>query len=138
MGGTFSDTTTNNTTGATAVYNVTLDKVDQNAALGPYETPTNANGHMAGAEFTIVGQSGQTSDDAKDDAVAVGTDGQDYTSSVLAITDGTNFNYGDFNVAAGQTVNGWVSFELPPGVTIASVQWSPGFSGQAATWTVGS
>jgi hypothetical protein len=91
---------------------------------------------MAGAEFTIAGESGQTSDDANDDAVAVGTDGQDYTSSVESITDGANFNYGEFNVTAGQTVNGWVSFELPPGVSIASIEWAPG-GGQAATWTVG-
>lgn len=62
-------------------------------------------------------------------AVAVGTDGQDYTPSFANITDGTNFNDGDFNVSAGQTVNGWVSFELPPGVTIASVQWTPGLGG---------
>ena len=138
VGGTFTDTTTNNTTGATSVYNVTLDKVDQNAALGPYETLTNPADHAAGAEFTIAGTSGQTSDDANSDAVAIGTDGQDYTPSFVTITDGTNFDSGEFNVASGQTVNGWVSFELPPNVTIASVQWSPGFSGQAATWTVGS
>jgi len=137
VGGTFTDTTTNNTTGATTTYNVTLDKVDQNAALGPYETLTNGNDHVTGAEFTIAGTSGQTSDDANSDAVAVGTDGQDYTFSANSITDGTNFNYGEFNVSAGQTVNGWVSFELPPGVSIASIQWAPG-GGQAATWTVGS
>lgn len=137
VGGSFQDTTTDNTTGATAVYNVTLDKVDQSAALGPYETLTNASDHMAGAEFTIAGTSGQTSDDANSDAVAVGTDGQDYTASFDTITDGTNFQNGEFNVAAGQSVNGWVAFELPPGVSIVSIQWAPG-GGRAATWTVGS
>jgi len=137
VGGTFSVSGPNGPSGANTTYNVTLDKVDQHAALGPYETLTNGNDHVTGAEFTIAGKSGQTSDDVNSDAVAVGTDGQDYTFSADAITDGTNFNYGEFNVTAGQSVNGWVSFELPPGVSIASVQWAPG-GGQAATWTVGS
>lgn len=138
VGGLFSVTGPNGPSGATTVYNVTLDKVDQHATLGPYGDLTNGNDHVTAAEFTIAGQSGQSSDDANSDAVAVGSDGQDYTASFDTVTDGTNFQYGEFNVAAGQSVSGWVSFELPPGVTIASVQWSPGFSGQAATWTVNS
>ena len=32
---------------------------------------------------------------------------------------------------------GWVTFELLPGVTLAQVQWAPG-GGVAATWTVAS
>jgi hypothetical protein len=138
VGSGFVVTGANGPSGANTVYNVTLDKVDQQASLGSYETLTNGNDHVTGAEFTIAGTSGATTDDANSDAVAVGTDGQDYTPSFDTITDGTNFNSGDFNVAAGQTVNGWVSFELPPGVTIASVQWTPGIGGQTATWTVGS
>jgi hypothetical protein len=136
VGESFSVTGPNGPSGATTVYNVTLDKVDQHAALGAYEDLTNGNDHVTAAEFTIAGQSGQSSDDADSDAVAVGSDGQDYTAAFDTVTDGTNFQSGEFNVAAGQTVNGWVSFELPAGVTIASVQWSPGFSGQAATWNV--
>ncbi len=34
------------------------------------------------------------------------------------------------------TVAGRVTFELPPGVTVASVKWSAGLDRAAATWTV--
>ena len=138
IGSGFEVTGPNGPAGATTVYDVTLDQVDQHASLGQYETLTNGDDHVTGAEFTITGKTGQTTDDADSDAVAVGTDGQDYTASFDTITDGTNFNHGDFNVGPGQAVKGWVAFELPPGVSIASIQWSPGLGGQTATWTVGS
>jgi hypothetical protein len=118
-------------------YTVTLDEVNQNAVPGPYETPQQAGDHFASARFTITGVTGNTSDDANNDASAIGTDGTEYPSSVATLTV-PNFNYGDFKVAAGQSVSGYVAFELPGGVRVASVQWSPELTGQAATWTVGS
>jgi hypothetical protein len=48
------------------------------------------------------------------------------------VTAGTNFNSGEFDVSPGQTVTGWVSFELAPGATMASIQWSPGAGSQTA------
>jgi hypothetical protein len=126
----------NGANGETTTYTVSLDQVDQHAGLTAYESLQTSGDHMAGAQFTIAGSSGQSSDDTNSDAVAVGTDGQDYTATFNSITDGTNFNSGEFNVGPGQSVKGWVAFELPSGVTVASVQWSPGLGGQTATWTV--
>lgn len=118
-------------------YDVTLDKVDQHATLGPYETLSNQADHAAAAEFTIKGDSGQTSDDANSDANAIGSDQTEYQFAAIQLTV-PNFSSGLFNVAPGQTEKGWVAFELPPGVTVAQVQWAPGFSGKAATWQVSS
>jgi hypothetical protein len=118
-------------------YDVTLDKVTQNAALAPYETLENAADHAAAAEFTIKGDSGQSSDDANSDADAIGSDQTEYQSSFTSLTV-PDFSGGVFNVAAGQTEKGWVAFELPPGVSVAQVQWAPGLDSAAATWTVGS
>ena len=112
-GTTFEITGPNGPNGETTTYQVTLTQVLQQA-------------------------SGQASDNANVDAVAVGSNGQNYTSEFDEITAGTNFSNGDINVSPGQSLNGWVSFELPPGVSIASVQWHPGPGGEAATWTVGS
>ena len=137
VGTSYQVTGDNGPQGATTVYTVTLDQVQQQATLGQYETLTNGSDHVTAAEFTITGKTGQTSDDANTDAVVVGTDSQNYQSAADTITAGTDFKYGDFNVSAGQTVTGWVSFELAQGVTIASVQWAPGFESQTATWTVG-
>jgi len=124
------------TTGDGSSYDVTLDQVEQHAAAGPYEAPQNAGDHFAAAQFTITGVSGSTSDDANNDASAVGSDEQQYQSSDATLTV-PNFDSGMFNVGPGQSVKGWVALELPPGVTVASVQWAPGFNGSAATWNLG-
>lgn len=118
-------------------YDVTLDKVRQHAALSPYETLSNQADHAAAAEFTITGDSGQASDDANSDANTIGSDQTEYQFAALSLTV-PNFSSGEFNVAPGQTEKGWVAFELPPGVTIAQIQWAPGFGAQAATWQVSS
>jgi len=137
VGGTFTDTVTDSSTNTTSSYDVTLVKVDQNAQpANQFDTPS--AGHLAAAEFTIKGDSGYTSDDANSDAVAVGSNGEDYTFSMNSTADGTNFNYGEFKVSGGQSVTGWVTFDIPAGVTVTSVQWGPPNSGQPATWTVGS
>jgi hypothetical protein len=130
IGTTFTVTSSDGTS-----YDVTLDQVKQNVYPGAYETPQTAGDHFAAAQFTIKGDTGATSDDANSDANAIGSDGQEYqfSASVSTLPD---FSYGQYHVSAGQSVKGWVAFELPPGVTVASVQWAPSFNGTAATWTV--
>lgn len=124
------------TAGDGTAYTVTLDQVSQNINPGAYETPQNAGDHYAAAQFTITGTSGSTADDANSDAAAIGSDGQQY--SYASIVSLPTFSYGEFHVSPGISVKGWVAFELPPGVTVASVQWAPSLTGSAATWTVGS
>ena len=136
--GTMFTVTTQDDNGNNVSYNVTAETVDQHAGLGPYQTLDNNADHMAAVKFTITGVTGQVSDDADSDAVAIGSDTTEYQPSFNSVTDGGNFDSGQFTVSPGQTVSGWVAFEVPPGKTIASVQWTPdSFSGQAATWTVG-
>jgi hypothetical protein len=137
-GTTFTVSGQNGPNGQDATYEVTMTRVVQHAVLGQDETVTTSGDHVAAARFTITGDSGQASDDANNDAVAVGSDGQDYTPAFDRIAEGTNFNGGDFNVSPGRQVIGWVVFELPPGVSVAQVQWSPGLGGQVATWDVSS
>jgi hypothetical protein len=136
IGTTFEVTGPNGPSGATTVYDVKLIAVEQQATLGQYDTLTNGADHITAAEFTVTGKTGQASDDADADAVAVGSNGQDYQPSFDQITAGTNFDSGQFNVSPGTTVTGWVAFEIAPGATIASIQWSAGFDGPVATWTV--
>jgi hypothetical protein len=137
LGTTFVVTTTDDNGNAVS-YRVTLVKVDQRAGLGPYESLTNTADHMVAARFTITGVTGQSNDDADSDATAIGTDTTEYQASFVSVSDGPNFNDGEFEAGPGQTVSGWVSFEVPSGQRVASVQWSAGFDGPAATWTLGS
>ena len=136
VGTTFKVTGNNGPNGASTVFTVTLNQVQQQATLGQYETLMNGSAHVAAAEFTVTGTSGQTSNNVNNDALVVGTDQQNHPTAFDAITAGTNFNHGEFSVSPGQTVTGWVSYELAPGVSVASVQWSPGWDGPVATWTV--
>jgi len=131
IGTTFTVTSSNGTS-----YDVKLDKVVQYATLAPYETLNNTQDHAAAAEFTITGDIGQSSDDANSDANAIGSDQTEYPFAAISLTV-PNFSSGEWEVAPGQTEKGWVAFELPPGVTVAQVQWAPGLNSQAATWTVG-
>jgi hypothetical protein len=136
IGTTFTVTTQENN-GNNVSYNATAVTVDQHAGLGPYETLNNNADHMAAVRFTLKGVTGQVSDDANSDAAAIGSDTTEYQPSYNSVTDGGNFNSGEFAVSPGEVVSGWVSFEVPPGKTIASVQWSPNsFSGSHATWTM--
>ena len=103
---------------------------------GAYVTPQNAGDHFAAAQFTITGVSGSVSDDANNDANAIGPDATEYQPTFLVNTL-PNFNSGEFNVGAGADRQGWAAFELPPGTMVASVQWAPSFNGSAATWDIG-
>lgn len=136
LGETFTDTTTD-INGSQVVYDVTATQVDQHAPLTPYETLDNPNDHLVAVRFTIKGDTGQADDNANNDAVVIGDDTTEYQSGVNSTADGGNFNYGDFKVSPGQTVSGWVTFEVPDGHKVTSVQWQPGGAGSGtATWTV--
>jgi hypothetical protein len=137
LGTTFTVTTQDNQ-GQDVSYTVKLTNVDQHAGLGAYETLNNPNDHMAAARFTVSGVTGQVNDNANSNATAIGTDTTAYSAAFNSITDGPNFNSGEFTVAPGETVSGWVAFEVPSGQRVASIQWAPGYSGDHATWTLAS
>ena len=85
--------------------------------------------------------SGTSSDDANLTASINGSDGQVYQATFDGIAGYTNFSSGDFRVAPGATEVGEVTFAVPDGVKVASVQWTPagGFgTGATSTWTIGS
>lgn len=121
--------------GVPSEYSVTLTRVDEHAHLDQYSQLVKHGDHLAAAEFTVAGMTGQASDDANNDAGVIGSDGQVYDPATAGVTEGTNFSGGVFSVSPGVTVKGWVSFELPEGVTVASIQWLTGRT--TATWTVG-
>ena len=43
-------------------------------------------------------------------------------NGLKSVADGTNFDNGEFNLSAGQSVTGSVSFELPPSVSATSIR----------------
>lgn len=132
LGTTFTDTTTDQS-GNDVSYDVTATKIaDLARGSDQFTTPDQGN-RFVGVKFRITGDTGYSSDDANNDAVLIGNDGQTYTADFSSISEGTNFNNGEFGVRAGQTQTGWVTFQVPKGVKVSSIQWAPG-SGQPAEW----
>jgi hypothetical protein len=134
LGTVFTVTSTDNS-GNPVSYDVTADKVlDRATGADEFSTPDPGN-RFVGVKFTIAGDAGYSTDDANNDAVLQGSDGQVYTADFNSISAGTNFNSGDFSVTAGRTQTGWVTFQVPDGVSVTSVQWQPGLGDQQpATW----
>jgi len=128
------------TDGSPAVYLITLLRVQDPAAPGNSAGAAGPGEHLAGAEFMIKDVTGNATEDANHDTVAQGSDQTTYMPSSSALAAGTNFNGGQFSVSPGDVVTGWIAFQLPGSVKIASIQWSPngGLSGTSASWTVNS
>lgn len=138
--GTMYTVTTQDNNGNDVIYGVTaMQVVDPATGSDQFSTPDPGN-RFVGVKFKITGMSGHSSDDANNDAVLQGDDGQVYNSDFNSITAGTNFNSGSFTVSKGGSQVGWVTFQVPKGVKVSQVQWDPnsGMSGdQPAVWTVG-
>ena len=107
------------------VSSVTLIKViDPAKGADEFNTPDNGK-RFVGAEFRIKDLSGTTDDDANSNAVAQGSNSQTYTADFSDIAGCTNFNDGEYNVTAGQSVVGCVVFQVPKGVKTSAIQWAP-------------
>ena len=79
-----------------------------------------------------------TDENSNNSATVTGSNEQAYTSSLEPVAAGTNFADGRILLQPGSSLVGWVSFELPDGVRITKVQWTPssGFSTRSAEWLV--
>ena len=123
--------------GSGDTYRVTLVKVID-PARGASEFDTADGGkHLVGAVFRIRALHGSPQDeDANTDAVLIGSNGQSYTFDIRDIAGYTNFDDGTIHVAQGETVTGSVAFQVPDGVKVAKVQWTPGMFGSTVQWSV--
>jgi hypothetical protein len=120
-------------------YQVTLVKVVDPAQGGPFTSPDNGT-RFVGAVFRITGVSGSPKgEDANNDAALVGSNGKTYTCVFTDLAGYANFNSGEIQVAQGATTTGAVSFQVPDGVKVTDVRWSPGDGfGATVQWADGS
>jgi hypothetical protein len=70
---------------------------------------------------------GTISDDANNDTQVIGTDNQAYLVDFDSVTECTNFSYGEYTLAPGETESGCVLFQIPLGVNVKLVQFSLGY-----------
>jgi hypothetical protein len=119
-------------------YRITLVKIIDPAQGADQFNAPDTGKRFVGAVFTIKALSGSPqNEDANNDAVVVGSNGQTYTADLDQITGYTNFSNGSINVAQGEITTGAVVFQVPAGVKVTRVQWSAasGF-GSTVQWDV--
>ncbi len=126
------------TAGDGTSYDIRLIKVlDPAQGANEFYTPDSGK-RFVGTEFKITAVSGSVDENANNNAVIQGSDSQMYSPDFSEISAGTNFNNGSIRLAEGGSVKGWVTFQVPEGVKVTSVQWTPmsGFSDAMVTWFV--
>ena len=106
-------------------YEVAVTKIIEPAHSTDRITAGNGK-RLVGAVFTIKGISGDgpQQQDAEDDAVLVGSDGQVYLPDIVPIVGYTDFAVGEIHAAPGESTTGDVAFQVPTGVKVSKVQWS--------------
>ena len=118
---------------------VTLNQIiDPASGNNEIETPDAGKRFVAAAMTIKNTSSANLSGDANIDATLIGSDGQTYTPTVATVAECTNFNYGDFQLAPGESASGCVPFEIPTGVTVTAFKFSQdlGISGTFGEWMV--
>jgi hypothetical protein len=139
LGTLFTITETDSSTGAQDSYEVTAVRIlDPAAGSDEFDAP-DPGSRLIGVEFRITGTGGYARDDANVDASVQGDDGQVYQADFTSLAAGTNFDAGDFSVTSGRTQVGWVTFQLPQGVKVSTIQWQTDITDTTppATWTTG-
>ncbi|MGC2150399.1 MAG: DUF4352 domain-containing protein [Terriglobales bacterium] len=102
-----------------------------------YTTPK-AGFRFVAADFRITDTgSKQISDDANLNATVTGQNGQTYTADFDSMSGCTNFSDGEYQLNPGETATGCVAFQVPIGVNVAKVRWSPNLgSGSFGEWSI--
>jgi hypothetical protein len=124
--------------GSGNAYQVTLAKVIDPAKGENQFTAPDAAKRFVGLIFRVKAVTGSPRDeDANNNAVVVGGNGQNYSADFDGIAGYTNFAHGVIQVPQGETVTGSVTFQLPNGVAVSKVQWTAlsGF-GSTVEWIV--
>ena len=119
--------------GSGNLYRVTLAEVIDPAKGENQFTVPDAGKRFVGLVFRVKALTGSPqNEDANNNAVIIGSNGQNYAADFAGIAGYTNFDHGAIHVSKGETVTGSVTFQLPENVKVSTVQWTA-LSGFGAT-----
>jgi hypothetical protein len=111
--------------GSGNLYRVTLTKVIDRAKGENQFTVPDAGKRFVGLVFRVKALTGSPRDeDANNNTVIIGSNGQHYPADFDGIAGYTNFDHGAIHVSTGETVTGSVTFQLPKDVQVSTVQWT--------------
>jgi len=122
--------------GATAAVTLVAVTDPAQADVQPFQPA--AGKRFVSATFTILDTGPAITGDANNDATLIGSDGQTYTADFDTLAGCTNFAHGVYQLGHGESSTGCVAFQVPIGVTVSKVKYSPdsGFSGDFGEWLV--
>jgi hypothetical protein len=110
-----------------------IDPASDANGLGP-----NPGTRYVAVQFGFEGRSRIFDDDADVEATVTGSDGQTYTPQLSSPAGCTNFAYGQVTLASGGKATGCVMFQLPTGVSVATVDYGGRLGGgNIAEWKIG-
>jgi hypothetical protein len=114
-----------------------IQVIDPAQGADQYTTP-NAGDRFVAVVFKITDTgSNQISDDANSNASIIASNDQSYTADFDNVSECTNFNDGEYQLAKDQSVTGCVVFQVPTDLKVTTVEWSPGFDENFGEWKVG-
>jgi hypothetical protein len=120
-------------------YSVQLSQViDPAQGATEFNTP-NAGYRFVTTLFTISNtSSSEITENANNDTNVIGSNNQTYTADFNSVSECTNFSFGEFQLAPGESSTGCVTFQVPVGVSVVKVRFTPssGFSRYFAEWLV--
>ena len=141
VGTTFTVTGTSytNTGAKTYSYDVTLSKVDQQAAPANEFSGASAGKHLIGLKFKVTGTQGVTDDNAFNNTSIQGSDDQIYNATFASqLVAGTTFNNGQINLSVGEhDSRSGAGRGAERGAGYGDLIGKSGFGGEKATRTVG-
>jgi hypothetical protein len=100
------------------------------AQPGQYTLSPAAGDRYVATVFAITNTSGSAlTGNANIEASVIGSDNQTYNAYPVPVSGCTNFNYGQVQLAAGESTTGCVVFPVPTGVSVVKVKYG-GYAGQ--------
>lgn len=131
LGTSFTETDDSSNTMSIALGSV----IDPAHGTSDFDQPSTGNRFVA-AEFKLTGIRGSSADNANNNASLIGDNHHVYVADLDDVSECTNFTSGDYKVAPNQSSAGCVVFQVPVGVTVLQVKWTPEFGGTATIWDV--
>jgi hypothetical protein len=126
-----------------STYRITLDKVTEPAPPDPQDIASNGENvsaapkgqHLAGVQFAVTGLTGSMNDSVMLSYSVLASDHHRYNPSINSEVAGEVIP--GFKVQPGQTQIGSVTFVIPNGVHLTSVQYEPLSGSDPVTWNLG-
>jgi hypothetical protein len=119
---------------------VTVERIIETApGVDPLSVPE-VGDRFVGVVIDVTDSADPVSEDINADTGVLGSDGKTYAHDDDLIAGCTNFTSGDLRLQSGSTLSGCVTFQLPVGIVVDGVDFTPtagAGGGDIGQWSIG-